>query len=296
MTAEIQERYRRIRNILIWILFLNWLVAVAKIIYGVITSCKSMSADGFHSLSDGASNIICLIGINLACKPRDSDHPYGHGKYETLFSLGIAGLLFLVAFNIAREGVTHLFRPNYPRVDFISFAVMLVTMAINIAVMKYEYRQGKILQSELLVSDSLHTRADILTSLSVLVTLVFIKLGFPRLDSVVSIAIAFFIAYAAFEITRSSSNVLCDTAVIVDLKKVTDIVMRIEGVLACHKIRTRGRPDDINIDLHVQVAPDMHMDKAHRISYQIEDAIRKELPQVTDVLVHLEPKGRPRQE
>ncbi len=292
MKMSLDEHYSRIKSVLIWILVLNWAVAAAKILYGLFTHCVSMTADGFHSLSDGASNIIGLIGISLACRPSDADHPYGHRKYETFFSLCIAGMLGIVCFHLIEEGIKRFRNPITPEIDVMSFIVMVVTLTINVLVMKYEYKEGKTLQSDILVSDSMHTKADILTSLSVIVTLVMIKLGYPILDPIVTIIIAFFIAHAAFEILQQSSKVLCDTAVIIDVKMIVDIVLGVEGVKTCHKIRTRGRPDDIYIDLHVQVNPGMHIDKAHKISYLIEEALKKNIPEVTDVVVHMEPANK----
>lgn len=292
MKISLQEHYNQIKRILVWILILNWAVAGAKILYGLLTHCASMAADGFHSLADGASNIVGLIGISLASQPRDADHPYGHRKYETFFSLCIAGLLAIVCFELIQEGIKRIYNPVIPKIDVISFIVMLVTLSINLLVMNYEYKKGKLLQSDILISDSMHTRADILTSLSVIITLAMIKLGYPILDPIVTIIIALFIARAAFRIVQQSSRVLCDTAVIVDARRIVDIVLSIEGVKTCHKIRTRGRPDDIYIDLHVQVNPGMHIDKAHKISYMIEEAIKKNIPEVTDVVVHMEPEEK----
>jgi cation diffusion facilitator family transporter len=109
------------------------------------------------------------------------------------------------------------------------------------------------------------------------------------MDPIVTIMIAFFIAYAAFTIIRQSSNVLCDT-ISIDDSKIEKIVLSVKGVRACHKIRTRGREDDIYVDLHVQVNPEMHVDRAHKISYEIEGAIKSGIQGVTDVVVHIEPK------
>jgi cation diffusion facilitator family transporter len=289
MVIEVSEHYKRIRFVLILVLALNWLVAVAKIFYGFFTHCTSMTADGFHSLSDGASNIIGLIGINLACQPTDKDHPYGHRKYETFFALGIAALLFIVAFNLFKEGIKRLYNPVIPQVDIRSFVIMLVTMGINIWVTNYESKKGSLLHSEILISDAMHTKADIFTSLSVIIALIVIKLGYPILDPIATMLISLFIVHAGYDIAKHSSDVLCDSAAIVDVKKIMDIVLSIKGVKTCHKIRTRGRPDDIYVDLHVQVSPDMHMDHAHKISYTIEDEIKKGIPEVTDVVVHMEP-------
>jgi len=289
MVNNICQHYQKIRKILLIVLALNWLVALAKIIYGLNSRCSSMTADGFHSLSDGTSNIIGLLGIHFACQPVDKDHPYGHKKYETLFSLGIAAMLFILSFNLIKEGAKRLYHPILPQTDLGSFMVMFITLAINIWVMRYEYKKGKDLKSDILVSDSLHTRADILTSLSVIVSLIVIKLGFPLIDPIITILISLFISFAAFEIIKQSSDVLCDTAVFLDDQKIIDIVLKIKGVRACHKIRSRGRTDDIYVDLHVQVDPDMHIDDAHQISYRIENTIKSKIPGIIDVVVHMEP-------
>ena len=290
MDNPVQEHYRNIRRILILILVLNWAVALAKILYGLFSRSASMTADGFHSLSDGASNIIGIIGIHFACQPKDIDHPYGHKKYETLFSLVIAALLFIVAFNLAKEGIIRLHNPATPRIDIVSFVVMFCTTAVNFWVMRYEHRKGEDLHSDILISDSLHTKADIFTSASVIIALIVVKLGYPLLDPLAAILISLFIAYAGYSIAKQSSAVLCDTAVILDDKKIMDIVLSVKGVKACHKIRSRGRPDDIHIDMHVQVHAHMHVDNAHKISYAIEDAIKQNIPSITDVVVHIEPK------
>ncbi len=292
MVASIQEHYKRITRILILVLFLNWAVALAKILYGLFTSCVSMTADGFHSLSDGASNIIGIIGIHFACQPKDRDHPYGHKKYETFFSLGIALFLFLLAFNLVKEGVERIFNPVVPRIDSKSFIIMLITMAVNLWVMHYERKKGETLHSDILVSDAMHTKADIFTSLSVIITLIVIKLGYPLFDPIATILISLFIAHAAYGIIKYGSAILCDTAPIVDVEKIVNVVLGVKGVKTCHKIRTRGRPDDIQVDLHVQVNADMHIDDAHKISYAIESAIKKGIPEITDVVVHMEPKEK----
>ncbi|HNW39464.1 MAG TPA: cation diffusion facilitator family transporter [Candidatus Omnitrophota bacterium] len=292
MTTEIAKHYQKIRKILLVVLILNWAVALAKILYGLSSRCFSMTADGLHSLSDGTSNFIGIIGIHFACQPVDKDHPYGHKKYETLFSLGIAAMLFLVSFNLLKAGWQRLHQPVVFQTDLGSFIVMLITLAVNFYVMRYEYNKGKALTSDILISDSLHTRADIFTSFSVIISLIVTKLGFPLIDPIVTILIALFIGYAAFEIAKQSSDVLCDTAVFLDDQKVKDVVLNIKGVRACHKIRSRGRIDDIYIDLHVQVNKSMHMEDAHQISYQIEEAIKSAIPGITDVIVHMEPQER----
>jgi cation diffusion facilitator family transporter len=286
--VDSEDRFQKIRRILVYILFLNWGVAAAKLIYGWLTRSASMTADGFHSFSDGSSNIIGLVGIWIASRPIDESHPYGHKKYETLTSVGISALLFLVCINVVREGVMRFLHPLVPEVTVKSFLVMGVTLAINVAVMIYETRMGKALKSDILISDALHTRADILTSSSVIVTLIGIKLGYPILDPMASLVIAVFIGYAGVEILKESSRVLSD-GVAIRIDEIERVVLSIKGVKKCHRIRSRGRPDDIHIDLHVLVDPDMHVHKAHHLSYAIENKIKRDFRGVTDVVVHVEP-------
>jgi cation diffusion facilitator family transporter len=288
-----EERYQEIRRILIYILILNWGVAAAKLFYGWVIRSASMTADGFHSFSDGASNIIGLFGIWVASRPVDQSHPYGHKKYETLTSVAISALLFLVCLNVVREGVIRFLHPVIPKVDVKSFLVMGVTLAVNIAVMIYERKRGRALRSDILISDALHTRADILTSTSVIITLIGIKMGYPILDPIASLIIAVFIGYAAIVILRESSRVLSDGVAIRE-EEIEKVVLNIKGVKEVHQVRSRGRPDDIHVDLHVLVDPEMHVHRAHHLSYAIENKIKRDLRGVTDVVVHMEPKEEPK--
>lgn len=291
MTSDQALRFNKIRNVLLIVLALNWAVAFAKIIFGYVTQFTSMTADGFHSLSDGASNIVGLVGITIACRPADKDHPYGHKKYETLFSLAIAALLFFVCYELLTKAIERFHHPAIPEINIGSLIIMIATIITNILVMRYERREGEQLKSDILVSDSIHTASDVFTSLSVICAIFFIKLGYPILDPIVTVLIALFIARAGFSIARQSSNVLCDM-IILDDKKIEKVVLSVKGVQACHKIRTRGREDDIYVDLHVQVSPEMHVNTAHKISYEIEGAIKSAIPGVTDVVVHIEPQEK----
>ncbi len=283
-----EERYLKIRRVLISVLFLNWGVASAKLFYGWLSRSASMTADGFHSFSDGTSNIIGLIGIWIASRPLDETHPYGHKKYETLTSIGISIFLFLVCFNVVREGILRFLHPIVPEVNAISFLVMGATLAVNLVVMIYEKRRGIALKSDILISDAMHTRADILTSSCVVVTLIGIKFGIPILDPIASLVIAGFIGCAAANILREGSRILSD-GVAIPNREIESVVLSIRGVQECHQIRSRGRGDDIHIDLHVLVDPEMDVHRAHHLSYAIENKIKRDFRGVTDVVVHIEP-------
>ncbi len=285
---NIQFYSKGVKKTLWLVLFLNWFVAFLKLALGYYIKSTSLIADGYHSLADGASNIIALFGMAIAGQSKDHDHPYGHKKYETFTSIFIAFLLFFVCFYILHDSLERLQAAQSPRINFFSFIVLGMTILINIVVMVYEYRRGKELGSDILIADSMHTRADILTSVSVLFAFVGVALGYYFLDAVVALAITCFIGFSAVEILRSTSKVLCDTAVL-DGREVEAIVLTVPSVKKCHKIRTRGRKDDIYIDLHVLVEDQMPLVDAHAVSSQIEKLIKRSFTGVTDVVVHIEP-------
>jgi len=282
------EQMRQVRRVLWAILVLNAAVAAAKLVYGYATGSLSMTADGFHSISDSASNIIGLLGVWIASHPADANHPYGHKKFETYTTVGIAALLLFVAFEVLSGALGRIRSPQVPDINTASFVVMLVTLAVNVAVYTYEVRVGRKLNSDFLVSDAYHTRSDILVSLAVVGSLIGVKFGLLWLDWVLSVAIAVLIAFSAWEIVRNSAQVLCDAAVL-DPQAVIPLVSDIPGINDCHMVRSRGRADAVYVDLHVTVSPAMTVREAHHLADKVEARLKGRLPGVVDVVVHVEP-------
>lgn len=286
MSADI---YRKVKQILWIILFANLGVAALKIVIGTIINSSSMTADGFHSLTDGSSNVVGLIGIRLASKPIDEDHPYGHRKFETLTGLFIAGMLFFIGGKIILGAIGRFANPVIPNITIESLIVLLATLCINIFVSVYEYKSGKKLGSQILISDSMHTRSDIYVSIGVLATLICIKMGLPSIiDPIASLVVAGFIAHAAYEIFKDNSDVLVDKAV-VDKEKIKDITLSFEQVKDIHNIRSRGSDNDLYIDMHIMTDPDMSIEESHKLIHDIEEKLRDEINKNVQVIAHFEP-------
>jgi cation diffusion facilitator family transporter len=284
-----KNNYKEIRKVLWIILFANLLVAILKIAVGNMIKSASMTADGVHSLSDGSSNIVGLLGIRLASKPVDEDHPYGHKKFETLSGMFIAIMLAFVGGKIIVDAINRLFNPIFTDITVESIIALLVTLGINIFVSVYELKIGKKLNSQILISDSIHTRSDIFISLGVIITLICIKLGAPVIiDPMVSLIVSGFILHAAHEIFASTSSVLVDK-VAIDADRIKEIAMGFEEVKDAHNIRSRGTEDDIHIDMHIMLDSNMSIEESHKLIHGIEDRIKEELNKNTQVIVHLEP-------
>ncbi|HEX9733697.1 MAG TPA: cation diffusion facilitator family transporter [Thermoanaerobaculia bacterium] len=277
-----------VRRLLAVVLVLNLAVAAAKLVVGWWSGSISMVADGFHSLTDTASNVVGLIGLSLAARPPDADHPYGHRKYETLSALLIGALLAVTAWEVLESCVERLRTGSAPEVTTLSFAVMGVTMAVNAAVSAWERRRGETLQSEILLADATHTASDVYVSAGVILSLAAAGWGYPQVDAVAALAITAVIARAAFQILRRSAGPLLDAAV-VPAERIREVALSVPGVESVHKIRTRGQPRDGHADLHVQVRPDLRIDQAHVIGHMVSERLRKELG-FRDVVTHLEPE------
>ena len=274
---------------MLWrVLWVNLAVALAKITLGYASGAVSILSEGFHSLTDCASNVVALVGVSIARRPPDANHPYGHRKYETIASLAI--LLFLVAVlvEVLRAAVNRFLHGGTPRVFPEGIGLMASTLVINMFVVAYETRQGRRLSSEILLADAKHTRSDVLTSAAVLGALIGVWFGVPVLDPLAALLVAVFIGHACWEIAQHASGILSDEIVIAE-DDVRRVVQAVPEVLGCEKIRTRGSADHAFLDLHLWLDRNMPLQAAHATSHVVKDRLMSKFPQLADVVIHIEP-------
>ncbi len=283
-----ESRYSEVRQVLIRILFLNLAVALAKIMFGQLSGSISILSDGFHSLTDGASNVVALVGLRLAQKPPDANHPYGHRKFETLAAAGIALFLLIVVVEVTQAAFFRFRSGGAPSVTLTSFAIMLFTLAINIAVVRAERKAAHRLSSELLLADARHTQSDVLTSVAVIAALAGSAYGYSILDPLAALVIVGFIGYAGFEIARDAARILSDEIVISE-EDVRRVVESVPNVLGCHHIRSRGSTDHVFLDLHIWLDGATPLTDAHAASHMVKDLLMERYPQIADAIIHIEP-------
>ncbi len=285
----IVDSYKKVKKVLWIILVYNFIVSFTKIIIGISIKSASMTADGFHSFSDGASNIVGIIGVSMASKPKDKKHPYGHKKFEIMASMFIGGMLLMMAFKIILDAISRFTNPVIPLITNESLLALIGTLIINIFVCIYEYKIGNKLNSHILVSDSIHTRSDILVSIGVLLSLICVKFGLsPLIDSIASLVVAGVILLSSYEIFKSTTSILVDSAIIDD-KDIENIIKSIDTVRGVHNIRSRGSENDIHIDMHILVDPNTSVEDSHKLAHDIEIKIKEELNENAQVIVHIEP-------
>jgi cation diffusion facilitator family transporter len=287
----VPERFGAVSAVLVRVLLLNLGVAAAKLVLGFTSGAVSIVSDGVHSLTDGLSNVAALVGVGVARRPPDRNHPYGHRKYETIAAAAIGGFLLIVTVEILETAWGRFRAGTAPTVTPMAFAVMIATIGVNLLVTRYERRAGQRLQSEVLLADAMHTRSDVWTSLTVIVALAASWLGYPALDPIAALVVVVFIGRAAWQILRSSSDVLSDHIVIPE-DEVRGVVLLVPAVMGCHEIRTRGSRDFVFLDLHIWMAPETSLVVAHEVSHIVKDRLMQHFPAIGDAVIHIEPPPR----
>ncbi len=276
------------RRVLLITLLLNLAVSAGKVVVGHLSGSLAMVADGYHSLVDSANNVIGLIVAAFAFRPPDLGHPYGHRKFETAATAVIGIALVSLAWNVAAAALGRGESERLPDISVLNWAVMAVTIGVNLFVSWYEAREGRRLASAFLVADAAHTRSDLYVSLGVVASFGAARLGLAWADTLVALVIAAIIAWQAGVILLQAFDVLTDRAAI-EAAEIERIAQGIAGVRSVHGVRTRGRRDAIYVDLTVRLDGAMRLSDAHGVADLIEAALAKAHPGITDVVVHLEP-------
>jgi cation diffusion facilitator family transporter len=288
LMASAEITHRGVRRVLVITLLLNLAVSAGKILVGSVSYSLAMVADGYHSLVDGANNVIGLIVAAFAYAPPDRGHPYGHRKFETAATVAIGGALLVLSYRVVAGAFTSAGRPQAPAIGWLNWAVMVATMATNLFVSWYEAREGERLGSDYLRADAGHTRSDLYVSLGVIASFAAAQAGLRQADAVVAGLIGAVIAFQAVRILLRSFHILTDRAVLAP-EVVQAIVRRVPAVLQVREVRTRGSQDAIYVDLIAHVDGGLGLREAHEVADRIESAVKEALPAVVDVVVHLEP-------
>lgn len=261
-----------------------------KVGAGLTLGSTALFADGIHSLSDLATDLITLGGLRLARRPPDETHAYGHGKFETLAGaivalalLGVGAFIVWEAWRILREGT--MIRLGW---------LVALTAALSVALKEWIYRVtvrlGRKLRSAALQANAWHHRSDAFSSVPVVLGGIFAQFGLARADGAAAILVALLIGWAALDILRRAAHELAEGAFPKkERDKVIQAIEGVEGVQSWHKLRTRYSGQDAFVDVHIQVDPELSVADSHAIASQVEEAVRAALGGRASVVVHVEP-------
>jgi len=287
---ESRDTTSAVRRVLIGLLGANLVVVAAKLAIGVVSGSLAVLGDALHSSVDSLYNVLGLIVIRVAARAPDEDHPYGHGKFETLGALAIVVFLSITCFELVRNAVQKLIGggQTISITDF-GLGVLLVTLGINVLVAWYENRRGHELSSELLLADAAHTRTDVFITIGVLIGVLFARGGATWVDPVVAIVVAALIVRVAYQIFSRTVPVLVDERAIPE-RAIRQSAQRVNGVKSAYSIRSRGGHGTgvRYAEVTIAVDRDANVAAAHAIADEVEERLKREL-ELNAVTVHVEP-------
>jgi len=277
-----------VRRVFIGLLVANLAVVAAKSFVGLRAGSLAILGSALDSSVDALNNVLALIVVRVAAKEPDEDHPYGHGKFETLGALAIVGFLAITCFELMRGAVNELLQGAHPvGVTDSQLAVLVLTLGVNVVIAWYENRRGRELRSELLVADAAHTRADVLITIGVLAGVLFARQGWWWIDPVVAIAVALVIVLVAYRILVRTVPVLVDQRAL-PTGEIRETAETVPGVKSAYGIRSRGPSDLRYAEVTIAVDPRADVAAAHAIADQVEERLKQDL-QLHEVTVHVEP-------
>lgn len=278
---------------LLAILVLNGLVFAAKALYALWSGSLAIASDAVHSLMDAAANVIGLVVLRFADAPPDRGHPYGHRKLEVVAAAAIGVSVGIAAIKFAWDAVEALmYGHEAPATSELGFAVVGGTWLINLVVARYEARRARELESAYLAADAAHTSSDLIVTAGVAASFTASYFGAAWADPIGALLIILFIGRIAWSILKANVTVLVDRAV-VDADRVAAVARGVAGVEDVHRVRSRGTEAQAQLDLHLLIDGDLPLREAHSIAHRVEAALRREMPEIADVTIHMEPADDP---
>lgn len=291
-------RAKRANSITLLGAVINLTLLLAKFTAGILGRSQAMVADATHTLTDFATDIIVFIGIFFSKKPRDLDHPYGHGKYETIAAVLIGLALAGVGIKIGYEGGMTAWGVLtgtiiLPPPHWIAFAAALASVLLKEWLYRITMKVGRAIDSPAIVANAWHHRSDALSSIGTTVGIggaVFLGAQWSILDPLAALVVSFFILKAAYQITRSALGDLIDTAVPKEKQEeILTLARTLPGVKDPHRLRTRKVGPVLVMELHIRVDPGLSVLEGHEIASSVEHSMKAHFGNDAIVTVHVEP-------
>jgi cation diffusion facilitator family transporter len=281
-------RNRAVRRVLAGLLVANLAVVVIKFLVGASTGSLAVFGDAIHSSVDALNNVLGLAVVRLASKAPDEEHPYGHAKFETMGALVIVVFLSVTIFELLRGSVERLYHGALPpTVTPVGWALLGLTLAVNLWVVWFETRAGKRWKSDILLADAAHTRADVFVTLAVMTGLLLARSGYPGADPLLAVVVAILVARIGLEIVRRSMPTLVDERACAP-EIIQSSAQRVPGVRGAYAIRSRSAATVRFAELTIAVDGGENVSTAHEIADAVEAQLRGDLD-LHEIVVHIEP-------
>lgn len=275
----------------------NAILVAVKFVAGIVGRSSALVADAVHSLTDFISDIIVLVFVRISGKPRDAEHEYGHGKFETLATLIIGVLLAAAGIGLLINGAQQVWDSLHgvelPEPTWIALAVAFISIVSKEILYRYTVKEGKRLNSDAVIANAWHHRSDAISSIGTMIGIggaMFFGKKWRILDPLAAVVVSFFIIKAGYDIIKPAINELLEASLPKEkTDEITAIISSVDGVKGMHNLRTRKIGNSIAIDVHVKMDGDLSLIEAHEIASRIEKAIRDHYGDESMINVHMEP-------
>lgn len=293
MQLTAQHRQQQITRVTIWGVAVNLALAATKLVGGFLGHSHALIADGMHSISDLISDGMVYIAAKHASADADEEHPYGHARFETIATVALAVLLFLVGIGIAWDAVDKLTSSEpLPQPDLFTLWIAAGSILSNEALYHYTQHVGKRIRSKLLAANAWHHRSDAVSSIVVLIGIAGTQFDLDKLDAFAAIVVAVMIMHIGFKLGYDSVQELADAALDPEkVEQIREIILQNEGVRQLHMLRTRKMGHNALVDVHIQVGPRLSVSEGHHISETVEKSLIDALDEINDVTVHIDPEN-----
>lgn len=289
-----ETEFRNVANrVSLFTIIGNVVLSVIKLLAGIIAHSSAMISDAVHSASDVFSTFVVIIGIKLASKKPDKEHPYGHERMECVAAIVLAMVLFITGLGIGLEAVKNIIHGNYGDLQVpgvLALIAAIVSIVSKEAMYWYTRHYAKKIDSSALMADAWHHRSDAFSSIGALIGIGASRLGYPVMDSIASLVIFVFIVKAAFDIFKDAIDKMVDHSCDEETEKqIYDCVMKNENVLGIDLLQTRVFGNKIYVDVEIQADASYTLQKAHDIAEAVHDDIEESFPKVKHIMVHVNP-------
>lgn len=291
---EVGEEFKRVANRVAFITILeNMLLSIFKLFAGIFAKSNAMISDAIHSASDVFSTIVVLIGVKLASKDSDKEHPYGHERLECVAAILLSMVLLFTGLEIGSKAFENIISGEYGNLErpgVLALVAAIVSIATKEMMYWYTRYHAKKIDSSALMADAWHHRSDALSSVGALIGIGGAMLGYPIMDSIASLVIFVFIAKAAYDIFKDAIDKMVDHSCDEETEKsIYDTVMEHEEVLGIDLLQTRIFGNKIYVDVEIQVNGEYTLHEAHKIAEEVHENIEQNFPKVKHVMVHVNP-------
>lgn len=286
---ESSTRVRQITWVGIWV---NLVLSIAKIFAGIVGNSKALIADGIESGADIVTSLALVVGSKFWSAPPDKDHPYGHRRIETIMTLGIGVVVGVVGLSIIWNALSSIRMGVHSHPTILALVVAVVSVLSKEWLFQWSAREGRKIQSMSVIANAWHHRSDAISSIPVVLSVGAAQF-FPEwsfLDAIGAIIAGGFILKASFDIAWPALRQMIDTgAAQSTVAKLESIATSVQGVRSVHSLRTRYLGSSIGVDLHIVVDPEITVVQGHEIGDEVEAQMKAQLPEVCEVLIHLDP-------